>query len=184
LSRRASSKTAAAIDTSKVLQTLKHEFFEVLPPTIFFFVAFQVISVTKMLMLREHGIPFSGFVMATVGALVVGKVVLITDKLRFVNKFPDKPLIYNVVWKTFIYVLAALLVRYAEHLLPLIGEYGTVRAANHHLLNEVVWPRFWAIQIWLLVLFFVYTSFREIVRVIGRDEVLKMFLGRLKPGGT
>ena len=51
----------AAIGASKALQKLKHEFFEVLPPTIFFFVAFQVITVTKTLMLREHGIPFSGF---------------------------------------------------------------------------------------------------------------------------
>ena len=33
-------------------------------------------------------------------ALLVAKVVLITDALPFVNRFPEKPLIYNVVWKT------------------------------------------------------------------------------------
>lgn len=163
---------------------LKQEVLAVLPPTIFFFLAFQIIALTRMLMLRQHGIPFSGFAPATVGALIVGKVVLLTDKLPFVNRFPDKPLIYNVIWKTFIYVLAAFLVRYVEHTLPFVGEYGTIRAATHQVLSEVVWPRFWAIQIWLTVLFFVYSSFRELVRVIGRDEVVRMFFGPVKPVGA
>jgi len=35
--------------------------------------------------------------------------------LATVNKFPEKPLIQNVLWKTGIYQVAALLVRYIEH---------------------------------------------------------------------
>ena len=169
-------------NAASVAEKLKHEIMAVLPPTIFFFLAFQIIVVTKTLMLREHGIQYSGFALATIGALIVGKVVLITDKLPFVNKFPNKPLVYNVIWKTLIYVLVALLVRYVEHALPFLGEYGTLRAATRHVLSEVVWPRFWAIQIWVTVLFFVYASFRELVRVIGRDKVARMFIGPLEPG--
>lgn len=162
---------------SKFLRTIWHEFIQVLPPTIFFFAAFNIISITKALMLREHGIDFTEFAAATIGALLVGKVVLVADKLPLINRFPEKPLIYNIVWKTMIYVLAVFLVRYVEHLIPFIGKFGSVISAHDHLLDEVVWSHFWSIQIWLLVLFFVYASLHELVRLIGRDQVLKMFFG-------
>jgi hypothetical protein len=80
--------------------------------------------------------------MATFAAPVVGKAVLIADKIPFVNRFPDKPLIYNVVWKTLIYVVVAFVVRYLEHLIHFLSRYGSLGSANSHLLEEVVWPRF------------------------------------------
>ena len=42
-----------------------------LPPTIFFFVGFNLILWTKRLILQEHGIEFSGFFTAIVAALLV-----------------------------------------------------------------------------------------------------------------
>jgi hypothetical protein len=70
-----------------------------LPPTIFFFIAFSLILATKHLMLSEYGIPWTGFGKSVIGILLVGKVVLIVDKLPFVNRFPEKPLIYNTILK-------------------------------------------------------------------------------------
>jgi hypothetical protein len=169
---------------SKILKTLRHEFIQVLPPTIFFFVTFNLISITKSLMLLEHGIDFSGFATATVGALLVGKVVLVTDKLPFMNQFPEKPLIYNVLWKTMIYVIAVFLVRYLEHIVPFFLELGSLGLAHQHLMDEVVWARFWSVQIWLMTLFFVYTSLHEAIRVIGREEALRMFFGKSRTAGT
>lgn len=162
---------------ANIAEKLKHEFLKILPPTIFFFVAFNVISITKSLILRQYGIQFWGFMGAAVGALLVGKVVLLADMLPFVNRFPHKPLIYNILWKTAIYFFAALLVRYLEHLIRLMLEHGGFIAANDLLFDEIVWPHFWSVQIWLLVLFLVYTAFRELVRVIGREDVMKMFFG-------
>lgn len=132
---------------------------------------------TKRLMLQQYGISFSDFGAVVVGALIVGKVVLIVDHLPFVNRFPGRPLIYNVAWKTLIYVSAAFLVRLAEHLVPLVIEYGGFREAMAHLVDDVVWPRFWVIYLWLSVLLFVYCSLRELIRVIGRDQVLRLFFG-------
>ena len=162
---------------SKILKMLKHEFLELLPPTIFFLIAFTLLMATQRLIQREYGLPLAGFGMAVIGALMVGKVVLIADHLPFVNKFPDKPLLYNVVWKTFIYIIAAILVRYAEHLIPLLGEHESFMAANRYLLEHVVWPHILMIQMWLSVLFFIFCAMRELVRVIGREKVIQMFIG-------
>jgi hypothetical protein len=57
----------------------------VLPPTIFFFIGFNLILWTKRLILEEHGIEFS-FLTATIAALLVGKAVLVTDNLGPVHK--------------------------------------------------------------------------------------------------
>jgi hypothetical protein len=161
----------------KILQALKREGLEIIPPAIFFFVAFNVLTYTKRLMLEEYGIEFSGFVTATLGAVVVAKVVLLADHIRFINRYPDRPLIYNVAWKTVIYVLVTLVVRFLEYLLPHWWHYRSLSAALEHMWNETIWPHFWAIQLWLICLFFVYLSAREFARAVGEDTFFKMFLG-------
>ena len=161
----------------KFLKALKREVLEIIPPTFFFFVAFNVIIFTKRLILEQYHINFSDHIAATVGAIIVGKVVLIANHIPFINKYPGKPLIYNVVWKTVIYVLVAFVVRTLEYLLPLWWQYRDLSLAAEHLWDETIWPHFWAIQIWLVCLFFVYVSFRELARALGEEQFFKMFLG-------
>lgn len=165
-----------------IVSRLKHEFLKVIPAAVFFFIAFQLLALTRALILEEYGIRVTTFVNATIAALIVAKVVLVVDLLPFVNRFPQKPLIYNVVWKTIIYILAALIVRYVEHLLPFIREYGNLALANRHLLDKVVWPHFWVIQIWLLVLFFMFCALRELIRALGPERVRSMFIGPIRAG--
>ncbi len=162
---------------SNIIQRVKHEILGAIPPVIFFFIVFQLLAFTRTLILIEYGIQVSIFLNATIAALIVGKVVLIADKLPMVNRFPNKPLIYNILWKTLIYIVAALLVRYVEHLIPFIREYNNLKVANNHLLDEVIWPHFWLVQIWLLICFFMYSTIRELVRILGRKQVRSMFFG-------
>jgi hypothetical protein len=162
---------------NKLWAKVEHEFYEVLPPAIFFLVSFHLLVLSRSLMLREYGLRVSAVAGATVAALLVAKVVLVVDMLPVINRFPEKPLIYNVVWKTAIYVGASLVAHYLEHLLPLWWRLGDLTAANERLWNELVWPHFWAIQLWLVVLIFVYSALRELVRVLGRQRVLQIFFG-------
>ncbi|MDX2312683.1 MAG: hypothetical protein QNL90_01305, partial [Gammaproteobacteria bacterium] len=48
----------------------------------------------------------------------------------------------------------------------------------------VIWPHFWAIQIWLLVLFFMFCALRELIRALGRERVRAMFIGPIKADAT
>src|SRR5262245_17439853 len=169
---------------SRLWHTLKHEFLEVLPPTIFFLITFHIVLIDRALMLREYGLRLSSMGAAVVMALLVAKVVLIADKLPFINRFPYKPLIYNVVWKTVIYVAASLLVHYLEHLIPLWWRVGDFAEANREVWGEIVWPHFWAIQLWLTVLLFVYCVLRELVRVIGRERITRIFFGSPDAGAA
>ena len=160
---------------SSLGEKVKHELRELIPVTLFFFVAFQLLALTDALLLRQYGIHLTTFFAATMLALIVAKVVVITDHFALVNRFPEKPLIYNVGWKTFIYFLAALAFRYIEHLIHFWRKSADFGEANRRLLEEIVWPHFWAVQLWLLVLLLVYCAFRELVRALGRERVLAMF---------
>jgi len=162
----------------KVSEKIKEELLAMIPPTIFFLFTLGLVAVVRMLMTKGTGLPVSTPIQVAVGALVLGKSVLIADMLPIINRYPDKPLAYNVVWKTMIYVLAALVIHYLERLVDFWKEAGGFVAGNEKLLAEMVWPHFWAIQIMLVVLIFDYCVMHELARVIGVKKLQEMFFGK------
>ena len=164
---------------SELFAKIKEEFLEILPPTVFFFVALHIVAFTRVLILEGTGIAPTTSVSVTVAALILGKAVVIADMLPFINRFPEKPLVYNVAWKTAIYLAVAALVHYLERLVDFWREAGGLIAGNEKLLAEIVWPHFWAIQIFLFVLILMYCTMHELARVIGGDKLRRMFFGPL-----
>ena len=165
---------------SKLSAKIKEEIGALLPPTIFFFIALHLVAFVRVLMLKGTGIAPGTMVSATVAALILGKAVLIADSLPFINRYPDKPLVYNIAWKTTIYALVAMLIHYMERLVHYWREAGGFVAGNEKLLAEIVWPHFWAVQIFLVMLILIYCTMHELVRLIGGDKVRRMFFGPLR----
>jgi len=156
---------------------LKEEFLKILPPTIFFFVALHIVVFVRVLLLEGTGVKPSSSISIAVAALILGKAVLIADMVPMINRFPNKPLIYNVAWKTLIYWLMATVIHYLERLIDFWRQTGGFVAGNRKLLAEIIWPHFWAIQIILFVLIAMYCMMHELVRVIGKEKVLRIFFG-------
>ncbi|TMH33296.1 MAG: hypothetical protein E6H66_12510 [Betaproteobacteria bacterium] len=162
---------------SKLSDKIKEEFLAMIPPTIFFFVALHIVAFVRVLMLKGTGLAPLSTISIAVAALILGKSVLIADMLPIINRFPERPLIYNVAWKTLIYLLMSALIHYLERLYDFSKQAGGVVAGNEKLLAEIVWPHFWAVQIILLVLILMYCSMHELVRVIGKERILRIFFG-------
>ncbi len=162
---------------TKLFAKLKEEFFALLPPTIYFFVALHIVAFVRVLMLKGTGLAPSSSISIAVAALILGKAVLIADMLPLINRFPHKPLIYNVAWKTIIYLLISAVIHYLERLFDFWRQTGGFVAGNQKLLSEIIWPHFWAIQIILFVLIAMYCTVHELVRVIGREKGLRIFFG-------
>jgi hypothetical protein len=157
------------------LHKLKEEALALLPPTIFFFVALHLIALVRALMTQGTGVPVTSSAQIALAALIVGKAVLLADLWPPINRFPQQPLIYNVVWKTVIYYVAASLIHYLERLFDFSREAGGVVAGNRRLLAEMIWPHFLAIQIILLSIIFAYCVIRELGHALGEDKVFSMF---------
>lgn len=166
---------------NKLVEKAKEELGKLLPPTIFFFLALHLVALFRLLMLKATGIAPGTPLSIALAALIMGKAVLLADMLPFINRYPDRPLAYNIAWKTAIYVLVALLIHYLERLIGFWREVGGFFAANEKLLAEIVWPHFWAIQLLLFLLIFMYCSLHELIRVIGKDKARQMFFGPLPP---
>jgi hypothetical protein len=164
-------------DMSKLTAKIREEIKKLLPPTIFFFIALHLVAIFRVLMLKGTRITLSSSASNSLGALILGKAVLIADLFPFINRYPDKPLAYSIAWKTAIYMLIAMLIHYLERLVDFWRETGGFVSGNQKLLAEIVWPHFWAIQILLVLLILMYCTIREVVRAIGVDNVRTMFFG-------
>ena len=111
---------------ARIGRVLLHELRAVLPPTIFFFLCFNLILFTKRLILADHLIQFAGFFIATMSALVVGKVVLVADKIPFLRRCDHLPLAAPILFKTVIYTLLVFVARLLEAFVHYVAEGGVV----------------------------------------------------------
>jgi len=146
-----------------------------LPPTIFFFVGFNLILYTKRLILQEHGIEFSGFFTSLVAALLVGKAVLVTDNMRLMRRFDGAPMLQPILFKSAIYWLCVLIVRLAEELVHFVAAGGAITDFGDHFAGQFPLARFLSIQIWLMVLFLVYVTMHELNELFGDGELYRLF---------
>lgn len=160
---------------SKLTSKLWEEFLAMLPPTIFFFVALHIVGLVRALLTKGTGLPVMSSVQIALAALIIGKAVVLADLWPPINRFPEKPLIYNIVWKTVIYYVVATVIHYLERLYDFAKEAGGIVAGNEKLLSEIVWPHFWGIQIILLVIILNYCVIRELSRALGEERMFRMF---------
>jgi hypothetical protein len=151
------------------------EMAHVLPPTIFFFIGFNLILWTKRMILQQQHIEFSGFLVATMAALVVGKAVLVTDHAPFMRRFDGAPLLQPILFKATIYSACVLLVRIGEELLHFLHDGGPLADFPQHLIDRFSWPRFLTIQVWLMVLFVIYVTIHELNGLFGDGELYRLF---------
>ena len=154
----------------KVATTIKREFLEILPAMIFFALLFNIVAYTRALMLQQYSISLTVSAGATILALVVAKVILVVDLFSFVDRFRDKPVIYNVLWRTFLYSLVALFIEYLEEFIPAIWTDHDIVAANHAVFEEFAWQKFAAVHIWLTLGIFMYCAATEIAGSLGRKR--------------
>jgi hypothetical protein len=157
-----------------------HEFRLVLPPTLYFFFGFNLILFTKRMILAEHLIQFGGFIVATTAALIVGKTVLVADKMPFLRRFDYAPLMQPILFKTIVYTLLVFVVRLLEAFIHYVAGGGTVGggAFIEHTLGEFSWYRFTATQLWIFVLFLIYVTGSELNQLMGDGELFKIFFSR------
>ncbi|SAK49208.1 hypothetical protein AWB79_01390 [Caballeronia hypogeia] len=161
------------------MDKIRHEMMKMVPPTLFFFVLLHAVVIIRALMVKGTGISLPTSVSVIIASLILGKAVLIANMLPFINRYPDRPLIWNVVWKTLIYTVVAGVFHYLERLFDFWKETHSLAAAHHELLTHINWPQFWAIQILLFLMIGNYCAFAELGRVIGRQRLKSYFLGPL-----
>ncbi len=149
-----------------------HEFLEILPPTIFFFIGFNLIVLTTNLLLADYGASFASFMLATAAALVVGKAVLVANAMRTLRHYDRAPLIRPILFKTVFYWAIVFIARLLEHAIRyLLVERHPLGTFFPHMITTFDWRRFIAIQLWIFVLFLIYVTMTELNHLFGEGEL-------------
>jgi hypothetical protein len=156
---------------------LLREFLEILPPTIFFLIGFNLIVLTTNLILADYGAQFASFMIATASALIVAKALLVANAMPVIRRYDRAPLIRPILFKTFFYWAAVFIVRLLEHWIRYLfsGEYVFGGFVPHEVAT-FSWGRFIAVQLWILVLFLIYVTASELNHLFGEGELWHLLI--------
>lgn len=152
-----------------------HAVRHVVPPTIFFFISFNLIAFTTNLLLNDYWFHAASFIVASTTALVVGKVILVADKIRLIDRFRGAPLIQPILYKTIFYSVVVLVVRFLERMIHLALDDHGFAAAFQASLHDFSWRRFAAVQIWIFICFLIYTTATELRYLLGEGQLFRLF---------
>ncbi len=153
------------------LKEMKH----ILPPTLYFFIAFNLIAFTTNLLVRNYWFHLAGFLLATGTALVVGKVILVVDKTKLIDRFRGAPLIQPILYKTVFYTAVVFVVRVAERFVHFAFDGDGFSAAFEAAAVDFSWRRFVAVQIWIFTCFLIYVTSTEVIALLGEGQMFRLF---------
>jgi hypothetical protein len=154
---------------------LLHEVREALPPTIFFFVGFNFIVLTTNLLVAQYLVAVSNFMLATMAALVVGKAVLVANKIPLLRRYDRATLIQPILFKTAVYWVVVFFARLLERFAHFLIEGNPPGDFLAYLITTFSWHRFCAISLWILVLFLIYVTATEMSHLFGPGELRRLF---------
>ena len=155
--------------------TLRREIREILPATIFFLWLFHMVALTKAVSMGDYSFTALRATVATVGALIVAKAILVVEALPISGIF-KRQLWFHVLWKTLLFNVVVLIFRFIEELIPLVRKHEGLLTATAKLYSETVWAQFWVLQLWLFFSLFLYCVIAEIVRMLGAERIKAMLL--------
>ena len=163
----------------RVLLFLKREFFHVLPIFLFFLVSFTVINWTEVFLFKQVGISPFGFLEIIIAAALIAKIVLIVDHLPLIRLFRTKPLAVGIIWKTAIYWVLLLIVRLCIRFAPYFFKADDGFEGDLVLfISQLNWNLFTSIQIYYLMLLFIFVTFQELTYKIGPAKMRRLFFGK------
>jgi hypothetical protein len=163
----------------KALRFIDKEVRELVPPTLFFLVVFHMLAMTQAVARGQGGISLLRSVAATLGALTVGKAILIVDALPIGRRFEDRAPAVGILWKTLLFGLLTVLFHYLEEVLPHVREQGSFAAAHRHAFEETSWPHILVLQAWLWSAVLLYATLSEVIHRYGWPRVKdELFRGR------
>jgi hypothetical protein len=160
--------------TRKLFEFLTEEFLHALPAIVFFAIGFNLIVLSMNLVLSEYLLHFGNFMVATTLALLVGKAVLVADKMPFLRRFESAPLIQPILFKTCIYTVFVFIARLIEAYIHYMIDTGRMIGFFPFIYERFSWHRFAFVQIWILVLFLLFTTGLELNRLFGYGMLTKL----------
>ncbi len=163
----------------RALLWMKKELYHILPIFFFFLVSFTLINWIEAFLFERIGVTPFRFLEIAIAAALIAKIVLIVDHIPIIQLFRKRPLIYIIFWKTAVYWILLLLVRFCIQFTPfLFGQEGTFQEDLDRFFDQVNWNLFISVQAYYLMLLFIFVTFQELAFKIGTARMRRLFFGK------
>jgi hypothetical protein len=160
-------------------QKLFHEFSEYLVNFIYMSIIFSAIILYRRLVLAQHGIVVEDYFLGVFKAFVIAKVVMIGAFLAISRKFEHRPLFIPILYKAFLFTLMVMF-------FDVIEEFIRGAIHNKDIFLAIEELKIHMNYVWLggsILIFFTFIPFfgvKELIRVMGRENVKAILLDRRK----
>jgi fumarate reductase subunit D len=150
------------------------EFLEILPAVLFFFIALMVILAMLKLFISQYSIEFYAFSRAAIGALILGKVILLMDWAESKRHASAYPRAVVIAFKTFIYGLAVITLGIGERIIHSYRQAGDLRRAITMVIANANLDRFLGCVLLISLLVSAYLTLEEISRAMGKGALFRL----------
>ena len=153
-------------------------FWEMLPPVAFFFTAMILIAIVVKLLALQYQIHFYAFARAAIGALVLGKVILLMEMAERKSDPSKYPRAVVVGFKTVIYALVVFLFEFGERLARGWFHTGSLHDGLVMVKAEANLDHFLALLILSCMIIAMYLAMEEISHAMGEGALTRLFFRR------
>jgi hypothetical protein len=137
---------------------------------VYLWCVFGLLSVHKSFVLAQQHLNYQEETLAIVNALVFAKVLLVGEHLHMGTRFKDKPLIYSILYKSFVFALLILGFHLVENL-AMGYWHGKTVVESLPILSSGDPREILDVSVVAYVVLLPFFAFREIARVFGRKEL-------------
>jgi hypothetical protein len=141
---------------------------------IYLWLCFGLFVLYESLILAEHHINYTGFGLALVKALVLGKVILVAEGLHVAERHKEKPLIYPTLYKSFVFFVLLVLFSMLEQVVRGFFEHKAIAESLSEIGGGSL-PTILARGLIMFVVLVPFFAFREIGRVLGENKLYQLF---------
>jgi hypothetical protein len=160
---------------SGLKEKLVHELKEMLAIFLYLALFFCAFTTYRMLVMKEMGLSYFHYGFALIKALVLAKVILLGEYVRFAKVFDDRPLIIPTLYKVILFSLFALAFDVVEHVIDgLIHGKGPLSAIQE--MMSAGRAELLARTLVMLFAFVPFFAFGETSRVLGEGKLRELFL--------
>jgi hypothetical protein len=142
---------------------------------LYLWIVFGLLSIHKTIVLSQHHLDTEEHAFAIINAFVFAKVLLVGEHFKLGTRFSHRPLIYPILYKCAVFSMVLI----GFHIIESVG----MGLWHGHTIVESLPPFLgWnprgllAVSVVCFVLLLPFFGFREIARVIGRDEMRALLL--------
>ncbi len=146
--------------------------------TMYFAAGFCLLLLMQNLLLADQGAEQIGYISAVIMAALIGKVIIVIEKMPFTNRFRHRRRIGHIIYSTIVFTVIAQLIGAIEKVIKKMIHGDAFGEAIIHMLHDFSLPKFLSVTIALLILFGFLFFVREVNHILGHGVLLKTLFQR------